>query len=225
MIGGEHLFRSTDRGDTWQERTLPSLVINADVAFMNDTNGLLLSAGSAATQCQAQLAVIWRTTDGAASWQKLPGTGIADGMCKRGITSSDAAHAFFTAWSPNVAPVIYRTSDGGQTWQASSPLPDPPGVTSRGAGFELIPGRPRGFGSLVLLDAVFGPEQTRYVFRSTDGGATWHGYTTDYSQAAPVGPDIVFGDGMVGYATVRGAIQRTTDGGTHWTGIKTPGTG
>jgi len=59
---------------------------------------------------------------------------------------------------------------------------------------------------------------------TTDGGATWHAYTTDYSQAAPIAPDIVFGDAQVGYAIVRGSIQRTVDGGAHWTTIKTPGT-
>ena len=264
LVGGTRLFRSSNRGDTWEERTLPSPVINPDVGFISDKNGLLLSAGSAATQCQAQLAVIWRTTDGAASWEKLAGTGIADGMCKRSLTSSDASHSFFTASSPNAAPVIYRTSDGGQAWQASTPLPDPPGVTSRGAGFVLSPGRPRAFGSIVLVDAGFGGEPTRYVFRSldggatfayastvptveglaafvmaarwlvigppnqskltVDGGATWQTYPTDYSQAAPIAPEVVFGDATVGYATVRGAIQRTTDGGAHWTMIKTPGT-
>jgi photosystem II stability/assembly factor-like uncharacterized protein len=57
-----------------------------------------------------------------------------------------------------------------------------------------------------------------------DSGAGWHPFTTDYAQAPPIAPEIVFGDGRVGYATVRGAIQRTLDGGAHWTGIKTPGT-
>ena len=162
--------------------------------------------------------------------------------------------------------MIYRTADGGQTWAASKPLPDPPGFTfTRPGGVVILPGRPRAFGSVVFVDAQGYGEQTRYVFRSadagatftyvstvptvegtvayvtatrwvvigtpgssmetTDAGASWHAYTTDYSQAAPVTPDIVFGDASVGYATVRGAIQRTTDGGAHWTTIKTPGTG
>ena len=59
---------------------------------------------------------------------------------------------------------------------------------------------------------------------TTDGGATWHSFTTDYQQAAPVPPVITFGDSQVGYATVRGAIQRTIDGGAHWSAIRTPGT-
>jgi photosystem II stability/assembly factor-like uncharacterized protein len=263
VVGGTRLFRSSDRGDTWEERSLPTPVINPDVAFTDDRNGFLLSAGSAATQCQSQLAVIWRTTDGATSWQKLAGSGIADDKCKRNLTSSDANHLYFTAQSPNAAPLVYRSADGGQTWQSTA-LPDPPGVISSGAGFVLTPGRPHAFEPIVLVDAGFGGSPTRYAFRSTDGGASWkyastepgnegavafvtaarwlqlgppagskvtldggaawQQFETDYSQAAPIAPDVVFGDANLGYATARGSIQRTTDGGAHWTTIKTPGT-
>ena len=190
-------------------------------------------------------------------------------MCKSGLASADPTHALFTAWSRDAAPLIYRTADGGQTWKASTQLPDPPGFTTQSVGIALRPGRPRAFGSIVIVDAVglglASGQATRYVFRSTDsgaswryastapiseatvsyltaarwvqigppggskqtldGGAVWQSYTTDYSQAAPIAPDVVFGDATVGYATVRGAIQRTTDGGAHWTTIKTPGTG
>ena len=265
LVAGTRLFRSSDRGDTWVERTMPPAPGgNVEVSFADDTNGFVLIPGSAATQCQVQTVSLWKTANGAASWQQITATGIADGMCKSGLASADATHAIFTAWSPNAAPLIYRTADGGQTWKASTPLPDPPGFTTQGAGATLRPGRPRAFGPTVLVDAVGGGQGTRYVFGSTDDGATftyastgpiadapvafvtaarwlqigppgssrettdlgatWHAYTTDYSQAAPVAPEIVFGNSTVGYATVRGGIQRTTDGGAHWTAIKTPGT-
>ena len=59
---------------------------------------------------------------------------------------------------------------------------------------------------------------------TTDAGASWHSFLSDYDQAAGVPARFVFGDAKTGYATVRGSIQRTTDGGVHWTHITTPGT-
>ena len=233
-----------------------------EVAFATDKDGLLLDLGSTESQCQTQTAAIWRTTDGAGTWQRLAASGIADAMCKGSLALADPTHAFFRTYGPNAGSLIYRTADGGASWTASSPFPIPPNFASHGALFVPITGRPRGFGSVVLVDGRAG--QTKDVFRSTDGGATftyastvaadgsvayvtatrwldfappnlstettdggaiWHAYTTDYSQAAPIAPDVVFGDAAVGYATVRGSIQRTTDGGAHWTAIKTPGTG
>ena len=268
LVAGTRLFRSSNRGDTWIERSLPAGVTNAEVAFSDGQtgdllrdHGLLLSTASPATQCQSQVATIWQTSDGAGQWQKVSSTGIADAMCKGGLAVADASHAFFTTNSPNAGSLIYRTADGGASWTASAAVPIPPNLASHGALFVQITGRPRGFGSVVLADGLNG--QTKDVFRSTDGaatftyastvaadgsaayvtatrwldiaspdrsrettdgGATWHAFTTDYSQAAPVAPNIVFGDAQVGYATVRGSIQRTTDGGAHWTAIKTPGT-
>ena len=51
-----------------------------------------------------------------------------------------------------------------------------------------------------------------------------HPYATTYAQAAPIPPTITFGSAQVGYATVRGAIQQTLDGGATWSAIATPGT-
>jgi photosystem II stability/assembly factor-like uncharacterized protein len=243
------------------ERSLPTGLANVEVAFADDKVGLLLSTGSPGTECQTQTVSIWRTTDGAGTWQQLAPSGIADAMCKRRLGSADATHAFFTTGSPNAGSVIYRSADAGASWTASAAVPIPPNLASHGALFVSITGRPRAFGSVVLVDGLNG--QTKDVFRSTDGGAnftyastvaadgsvayitatrwldiaspdrsmettdggaTWHAFTTDYSQAAPIAPEVTFGDAQIGYATVRGAIQRTPDGGAHWTTIKTPGT-
>jgi photosystem II stability/assembly factor-like uncharacterized protein len=261
LVAGTRLFRSSDRGDAWVERLLPTGLGNVEVSFTDDANGLLLSTGSPATQCQTQTLSIWKTTNGAASWQMIPSTGTSDVMCKRGLSSADPTHAFFTTYSPNAGSLIYRTADAGASWTASAALPIPANLASHGGTWASITERPRAFGSVVLAGG--GGAQTKVVFRSTDGGATftvaspveasgsvayvtatrwleiappfpwrettdggaiWHDYITDYTQAAPIAPEIVFGDAQVGYATVRGAIQRTVDGGAHWTPLKTPGT-
>lgn len=256
FVNGDHLFRSSDKGDTWTERTLPQgTSANARVAFVNANDGWLVTGASTATQCSGQPATLWRTSDGAATWTKLDVAGIDAAQCKDAIAFVDAQRGYIGAWDANTQPKIYRTTDGGKTWSAST-LPNPP--AQRPATFA-------DFGSVVLTSAESGAAPSRYYsFRSsnggaawtgasagpvdgtpivfisatrwlqigapsqsqetTDGGATWHAFTTDYQQAAPVAPQIAFGDATTGYATVRGGIQRTTDGGAHWTAIKTPGT-
>ncbi|HYK97640.1 MAG TPA: hypothetical protein VEU77_04545 [Candidatus Acidoferrales bacterium] len=255
FVNGDHLFRSTDRGDTWSQRTLPQPTVpNGRIAFVSAQDGWLMSVGSPATQCSGQSVTLWRTTDGAATWSQVNPTGIDNAQCKDTISFVDAQRGYIGASDPNTQPHIYRTVDGGKTW-SSSTLPNPP--AQRPAAFA-------DFGSVVLASAESGAAPDRYyTFRSTnggsswtgasagpieampivfvtatrwlqiigsqsqettDGGASWHAYTTDYQQAAPVAPQIAFGDAMTGYATVRGSLERTLDGGAHWGAIKTPGT-
>lgn len=261
MLVADHLFVSLDKGSTWSERTWPPSQ-PALIAFVNEREGWRLELGSPATQCQSQKVAVGHTFDGATTWQGLDGTGIADAQCKGAFAFVDAERGYISTYSPNERPVIYRTTDGGRTWKASQPLPDPAGFTTQPGGYSLRPGPVSDFGSTLLVDAT-DTQQHGFVFRSTDGGATWaptaaatpptgvviitatrwiqigppgdskettdagatwHAYATDYQQAAPIAPQIVFGDANTGYATVRGALERTTDGGAHWTRLKTPGT-
>jgi len=269
LVGGTRLFRSTDRGTTWQERNLPDtpLVAQGDIAFVNDREGWVTAPGSPATQCQTQSVAVWHTGDGAATWERVYQSDFAtDPMCKGGLAFADAQRGWITLTSTNASARFSRTSDGGKTWTPTAILPDPPGFTTQEGGFTLRAARVRPFGTTLFVSAT-GQTQTAgatYAFRSTDdgatwryvgtapqafgpivfitatrwiqlldppntmetidAGATWHPLVTDYGQAAPVAPDVVFGDASVGYATVRGSIQRTTDGGAHWNAIKTPGT-
>ena len=266
LVADTRLFRSPDRGDTWTERPLPGGIPVGGMAFVSDRDGWLLSASSAAAQCQSQSVALYRTADGAATWQRIDPQGIALVQCKEALVFNDTTHGYLSAWDPNSAPRVYRTVDGGTTWSASPPLADPPGFTTTTAGNTLRPAGVADFFSASFVTAVgFVREgEVDYVHRSSDrgaswsylstaplaglapvfitpsrwlqiapgtvaqettnGGASWHSYAADYAQAAPIAPQIVFGDADTGYATVRGSIQRTIDGGLHWTHIATPGT-
>jgi len=265
-VNGDHLFRSLDRGDTWTERTLPSTTPTAhQVAFISDRVGWFVETSVAAGDCATQTVTMWTTADGAATWQRVDASGIAQRQCKSGFVFNDAQRGYFAAWDSSAAPVIYRTVDAGKTWAASAPLADAPGFTTRAGTATLRPDVVADFGDVLFVDilgfndssryyayrstdrgvtwsyAATGPEQgapiifvtaTRWLQivaptssrETTDAGKTWHTYATDYQQAAPVAPQIVFGDANTGYATVRGGLQRTIDGGAHWTALHTPGT-
>ena len=277
FVDDSMLFRSTDGGDTWEQRSLPPTQgPRPEISFVDGQEGWYSTGGVPETQCNAAGTAIWHTTDGGANWsqvalvtwpQQAGVSGIGLGQCKEGLSFVDSKHGFLAAWDDNHRPTIYRTSDGGRTWKGAI-LPDPPGFVTQTGGFALRAGLARAFGATLLVPAWSmqdgAQSEIQYVFRSTDGGATWtylaktgngintvsfvtvsrwlqlivpgqsiettdsgktwHPYSSDYSQAAPVAPQIVFGDSLVGYATVRGGIQRTADGGLHWTSIKTPGT-
>jgi photosystem II stability/assembly factor-like uncharacterized protein len=256
LVAGSLLFVSTDEGDTWQERTLPQGG-GLQISFVDATNGWL------STCTQSGTTALWRTTDGAKSW-RLIASPPSSGRCLLGLSFVDSTHGFIGASFDNDPPKIYRTADAGATW-APAILTDPPGFTTApgytlstqsvvrfgsalyvasygiqpaggkgfvfrstdgGATWTYIAGIPNAVSDVAFVSAtrwlqVIEPDQSE---ETTDGGKTWHPYATDYSQAAGVAPEVVFGDASVGYATVRGSIQRTTDGGAHWSYIRTPGT-
>jgi photosystem II stability/assembly factor-like uncharacterized protein len=268
LVDQRRLFRSTDKGDTWQERSLPSHAGGGgqpSISFVDDQLGWMLFPGVPETQCNGAGAELWRTVDGGRNWQQAAlvdhqshaAGGLGYAQCKEYVSFVHSTLGFVTAWDDNHPPTIYRTADGGRTWSAST-LPDPPDFKTQAGGVELRAGLVKRFGNTLLVDAW--SQDRQYIFRSTDGGATWswltkvpsryvvmatasrwlqyapewmestnagqqwHPFQSDYSQAAPVAPVVAFGGPSVGYATVRGGIQRTSDGGSHWVPIETPGT-
>jgi photosystem II stability/assembly factor-like uncharacterized protein len=267
------LFRSTDQGDVWEERTMLTHppIGRGSISFANEQDGWFLNGFPPGTQCQQQAFELWNTTDGAATWALLaraspgPGAnGISFGQCKGPLSFADPLRGLLPAMDTTTPPTIYRTGDGGQSWTGQR-IPDPPGFTTSGGGNALQPGRASWFGSTILFDALTYVEGkvNRHVFRSNDGGKTWaqvrivadasepivfvtparwlrfagpvvletidqglrwHAYATDYQQsAAPVPPNVVFASASVGYAAVRFSLQRSVDGGQHWTALRMPG--
>ena len=265
LVANRYLFRSIDQGGTWEQRNwapYPGGGGDPLISFVDGTNGWAMFPGVPGTQCSQEGVQVWRTTDGANTWQlvavaqygQVSPNGLAFEQCKESIHFEDASHGFIGADDPT-GDTVWQTSDGGVTWSAGR-LPMPPGFTPGGGRVPIT--SIKAFGSTVLAYAqpyVFESKDgggtwvamtlasvlpdlafvtpTRWLLltvapdpstETTDGGSTWHQFTSDYTQAAGVAPVVVFADANVGYATVRGGIQQTKDGGAHWSNIKTPGT-
>jgi hypothetical protein len=224
LVASTLLFRSTDRGATWEQRTLPPRAGGGNppvLSFVDADNGWYFVGGVPETQCNGAGAEVWRTTDGAATWQLVaqvqwtqpPHTdsGIAYAQCKDGLSFIDPTHGFLGGWDPNHRPTVYRTSDGGKTWSAST-LPDPPGFVSQAGGSTLRLRLVKGFGGtlLALADANRAPA---YVFRSTDGGATW-AYLATANGGSTYPAFVTATRWLVIYND--GSGQETTDAGKSW---------
>lgn len=208
------LHRTIDGAATWETLTWEKLAAagiadfqcKGGAVFADDQRGILVANDNNG------LPTVYRTADGGRSWR---GTRLTDppGFKTQGggVHLTPGRPRWFGATvlmpvsgyvSGTVNSYMYRSRDSGATWSYVDDIP------ISGVAFVT---------ETRWLRFVFPMEET------TDSGATWHSFASDYSQAAGVVPYAVFADASVGYATVRGSIQRTVDGGAHWTAITTPG--
>ena len=180
LVESTFLYRSTDRGSTWQQRPVPpGNFPHPEISFIDDHQGWFATGGVPETQCNGAGTTVWHTSDAGTTWRQVASVGPGSSafrQCKEGLSFVDGMHGFLGAWDANSAPTIYRTADGGITW-APSTLPDPPGFVTQGGGFALRPGLVKGFGNTLLIPA-WGMQpgaqmESEYIFRSVDGGASW----------------------------------------------------
>jgi photosystem II stability/assembly factor-like uncharacterized protein len=211
---GVSIWHTADGGGTWQR--LDSVGIGGDgckgeMSFIDSLHGFLDVWGPNSQP------VMYSTADGGATWnpsRPLPDPpGVTTGPGGFELAAAGHVKSFGSTLLVPVRALsgtqllVYQSDDGGATWTytASAPLGDTSiGIATDSHWLQLItPGLSQ---------------------ETTDAGATWFASASDYSQAAPVAPEVVFASSDVGYATVRGRISQTLDGGEHWTTLDTPGT-
>ena len=244
VVAGQYLFTSADRATSWQARTLPSAGAagNPLVSFVDATTGFVMFRSESATGCGLAGVQLWSTADGGNTWQAAGPLPSAD--CTDAMYFTDARHGMISTGDTFNVAVIWRTQDGGNTWvKAQSDVKHPaPRVNSfqvygstvlayappfvyrssdGGLTWAYVTQSPNSSKSIAFVTASTWIELIPHQsFATTDGGQSWHAFNTDYDQAAPIPPLVVFASPAVGYATVRGQVQRTLDGGVHWEMVK-----
>ncbi len=238
-IGGGHLMRSTDRGQTWQSMGSP-LVVPLEIApHPSDPQTLLLGATDG----------IYKTVDGGQTWRHVYSWPPAATSAMQLNLAIDAANArlVYLYVADTQAAHFLASADGGDTWQvrtATSSGISPSGTNAkllwidpRGSGtivfglalsrdhgvtWTRMPAPPAGFLTLIAPDpqhdggvyAITANGTTSHFYAGTGWGANWTEKTALSGDIASIVGDPGLPDTL--YATVGGTLYTSSDGATTW---------
>jgi len=164
------VFRSIDGGKTWTQ-----VLTNAQgrTVLFDPTNGSIAYA----SLCNGSNAGIFKSIDGGATWAPLsnglPATDISSASDCGVAISPSTPNILAVAFNHSTGPTLFKTLDGGQHWAALTPTPD----NMHAGGLFFSASNP---------NVIFAGSAA--LFRSLDGGVSWHDVTTG-SNGVTIHPD------------------------------------
>ncbi len=188
---GGIVLKSTNTGQTWTTLSSPS-ASNINKMFFPAT-------GNATTGWAASVSGLYKTTNGGANWTQQ-------------IASVVFNDVFFTDLNTGFAVTsasVRKTTNGGTNY---STITFSSNSTIHGSVIS------QGNSSTYFLLGLENVNDTSYIFKSTDVGATW-----SQTFRTPLDFfDIAFVNASTGIMCGQdGNLKRTTNGGTNWTNINT----
>ncbi len=213
------LYYTTNGGTTWQQGSTSTMFQTAGQSFANVVCFLTPSIGIAMGDpitSNGGKHEIYRTLDGGATWIMVPGANIPAPLTgEYGLTNvytkvdGDPNHMWF---GTNKRRIFY-TKNAGVTWSVSTLTGAPTNMYVNDIAFTDT------LNGLAIGSVVSGTTVTYYLFKTTNGGATW-------TQITPLDPNLGRNDlcaipgttwfASVGAATGNQVISYSTDHGVTW---------
>ena len=183
-VQGDHVLRTTDGGQTWADVTPPEPeVVGGSVSLAVEPHGYFPDAdnawviyGASDTSVPTAL-LVWHTADAGATWTSsepidASALGVSDFFAPSDLHFVDARTGWFLAHlgvgMNHDYIAIYQTTDGGATWApVFGPQSDGPQSCGK-TGMRFVDAR-NGW----LTGDCQGVAPGLFLYRTTDGGATW----------------------------------------------------
>ena len=208
------LFKSTDGGASWSNANSPADCGGMSLLVMDPTSPNTLYAGSFGQYISSGSIILWKSTDGGATWNNrwFGNPGIAS----YGLVIDPANPE--TLYAPGdlygnmniIDSGLFKSTDGGANWTAT-------GLTNTTiAAVAIDPLNPH---TLYAGSADWGAPQApfRSMFKSTDSGANWLAINNGLTNISRITTIVVDRDNpSILYIGTSSGVFRSTDGGANW---------
>ncbi|MDP9406173.1 MAG: glycoside hydrolase, partial [Actinomycetota bacterium] len=232
--GGTGVYRSTDRGASWELVGLPeSSRISRIVVSPHDPKTIFAAASGPLFTPGGQRG-LYRSTDGGDTWERvLKGDNATTGATDVAIDPKNPKRLFAAMWDHIREPDIrryngigsglYVSNDGGSTWQRTAVGLLGPNPAMGRIGVAIAPSNP----NVIYVTASGESGAHAGFYKSTDGGVTWlpiahpivvqnnvvYGWWFGRVWVDPNNADHVFQAGIGLAESTDGGITWDTDGG------------